>query len=142
MRAGSGRRQGVGPAQCTSAQYQDTADALGGCWDPVANMRSGFRGMWSLMRAYGTRDGARRYNGSGDQAERYATSFMDRLATWTARLAGATVSIPAPAAPAPPTSQEDDMALLDRELRPGLNEGTIIVRPARPRRRRASARRT
>ncbi len=112
MRGGSGRRQGVGPAQCTSAQYQDTADALGGCWDPVANMRSGFRGMGALMRQYGTRNGARRYNGSGPQAEKYADSFMARLATWQARLNGAS----APPAPAPasglPTLREGDNSAL------------------------------
>ena len=95
MRAGRIKRNGAGPAQCTSAQYQDTADALGGCWDPVANMRSGFRGMGALMKAYGVRDGARRYNGSGAQAEAYAASFMTRLATWEARLAGASTG-PAP----------------------------------------------
>lgn len=99
MRAGRIIRQGCGPAQCTSSQYQDTADALGGCWDPLANMRSGFRGMGALMKAYGTRNGARRYNGSGPQAERYADSFMSRLAIWERRLAGApvvNVAVPAP----------------------------------------------
>lgn len=101
MRAGRIKRNGAGPAQCTSAQYQDTADQLGGCWDPVANMRSGFRGMGALMKAYGTRDGARRYNGSGTQAERYADSFMSRLAIWESRLVGVPVPTITPAAVVP-----------------------------------------
>lgn len=101
MKAGKIGRQGVGPAQCTSAGYQDVADALGGCWDPIANYRSGFRGLQRLIGAYGTRDGARRYNGSGPAAERYAATFMARYATWKQRLAGATIPTPAP---------EDDMA--------------------------------
>jgi hypothetical protein len=91
VRAGRIGRQGVGPMQCTSASYQDQADALGGCWDPVANMRSGLRGLGNLIRAYGLRDGARRYNGSGPAAERYADDFMAKYAIWKARLAGATV---------------------------------------------------
>lgn len=99
MRAGRIIRQGCGPLQCTSAQYQDTADALGGCWVPLANYRSGFRGMGALMRQYGTRGGARRYNGSGERAEAYAASFMKRLAIWQDRLAGAAVpNVSAPAA--------------------------------------------
>jgi hypothetical protein len=105
MKAGKIGRQGCGPAQCTSSGYQDVADALGGCWDPVANYRSGFRGLQRLIAAYGTRDGARRYNGSGPAAERYAATFMARYATWKQRLAGATV----PPAPAPKPPVEDDM---------------------------------
>jgi len=89
--AGKVGRQGVGMAQLTSKGFQDSGDALGGCWDPVANARAGFRGMQRLIAAYGTRDGARRYNGSGPAAERYAADFMARYATWKQRLAGATV---------------------------------------------------
>lgn len=104
MRGGSGRRQGVGPCQCTSAQYQDVADALGGCWDPLANMRSGFRGMGALIKAYGVQQGARRYNGSGPAAEKYGRDFAARHAPWAERLARAAVpnvTIPRP--------QEDDL---------------------------------
>lgn len=106
VKAGKIGRQGVGPAQCTSAGYQDTADALGGCWDPVANYRSGFRGLQRLIHTYGTRDGARRYNGSGPAAERYAATFMARYATWKQRLAGATVNPPPPG---------DDMAAVPQD---------------------------
>jgi len=103
MRAGRIIRQGAGPCQCTSAQYQDTADALGGTWDPLANCRSGFRGMGALIRKYGVRGGARRYNGSGDAAEIYADRFLARYQKWQGILRGATpVAIGAPAAPPPP----------------------------------------
>lgn len=103
MRAGKIGRQGCGISQATSAQYQDTADQLGGCWDMLANARSGFRGAQALIRRYGLRDGMRRYNGSGPAAERYADNFMARHATWQSRLAGATAApAPAPAAPAAP----------------------------------------
>lgn len=88
MKAGKIKRQGVGPCQCTSAQYQDTADLLGGCWDPVANMRSGFRGMGALIGKYGVRQGARRYNGSGPDAEAYGVKFEARYNVWRQRLAG------------------------------------------------------
>lgn len=126
-------RQGVGPAQCTSAAYQNLADSIGapdglGCWDPVTNMRAGFRGLGDLIRAYGLRDGARRYNGSGPMAERYAADFMAKYAVWKARLAGATVT--------PPKPQEDELSaqfeadsrarwakedLLDHDLRADLH---------------------
>jgi hypothetical protein len=102
MRGGSGRRQGVGPTQATSAQYQDTADALGGAWDPLANCRSGFRGIGALIKAYGVQQGARRYNGSGPAAETYGQRFMSRYLVWRALLAGTDISVtPGPvAAPA------------------------------------------
>lgn len=108
MRAGKIGRQGCGISQATSAQYQDTADQLGGCWDMLANARSGFRGAQALIRRYGLRDGMRRYNGSGPAAERYADNFMARYAIWRDRLAGATAS----SAPAP-TPQEDDVPAPD-----------------------------
>lgn len=95
-RAGRIPHQGVGPMQCTSSSYQDQADALGGCWLPVANMRSGLRGLGNLIRAYGLRDGARRYNGSGPAAERYAADFMAKYSVWKSRLSGATVTPPVP----------------------------------------------
>lgn len=123
--AGKIPHQGVGPVQCTSAGYQNTADALGGCWDPVANMRSGYRGLANLIRLHGVRDGARAYNGSGTQAEIYANLFMARYGIWKNRLASAT--------PTPPVGDElsaqfeiDSRArwaredLLDRDLRSDL----------------------
>lgn len=88
MRAGRIKRQGCGPCQCTSAQYQDTADDLGGCWDPLANMRSGFRGIGALIKRYGVQEGAQRYNGSGAAAEAYGRDFLARYGTWRERLRG------------------------------------------------------
>jgi hypothetical protein len=102
MKAGKIKRNGAGPCQATSAQYQDTADLLGGCWDPVANMRSGFRGMGALINAYGVRQGARRYNGSGPQAEAYGADFEAKYNAWHSRLAG--VQLP---------TQEDDLPSVD-----------------------------
>jgi hypothetical protein len=90
MQAGRIPRNGVGPAQCTSAQYQDTADELGGCWDPTANYRSGFRGLQALINTYGIFGGFEHYNGSGPAAIAYANSATARYAVWQARLAGAT----------------------------------------------------
>lgn len=93
-RASSGGYQGCGPCQCTSAGYQDTADQLGGCWDPTANMRSGFRGMGALIRQYGVQDGARRYNGSGPAAEAYGRDFYGKYQAWQQRLADTTTTAP------------------------------------------------
>lgn len=131
MRAGRIGRQGVGICQCTSAQYQDTADQLGGCWDMLANCRAGFRGAQALIGRYGLRGGMRRYNGSGPAAERYADSFMGRYATWSARLSGASVSVPAsPTAPAPipavPAGPKELPLMIERALKAGLNEGRIV----------------
>lgn len=110
MKAGKIGRQGVGPCQATSAQYQDTADVLGGCWDPVANMRSGFRGMGALIGKYGVRQGARRYNGSGAAAEKYGEDFEVRYLNWRKRLEG--VSLPSNIA-STTTSEEDDLPSVD-----------------------------
>lgn len=107
MKAGKIGRQGVGPCQCTSAQYQDTADLLGGCWDPIANMRSGFRGMGALIGKYGVRQGARRYNGSGPAAEKYGADFEARYLDWRKRLQG--VQLPAANVVTGNGSQEDDL---------------------------------
>lgn len=128
MRAGRIGRQGVGICQCTSAQYQDTADQLGGAWDMLANCRSGFRGAQSLIRAYGLRGGMRRYNGSGSAAERYADAFMARYATWSGRLSGASVSTPDVALPPVPTpARPKELPLMiERALSKGLNEGRMV----------------
>lgn len=111
MRAGRIKRNGVGPCQATSAQYQDTADALGGCWDPLANCRSGFRGMGALIKRYGVQGGAQRYNGSGDQAVLYGQRFKARYDRWVPRIAGA-----APPLPVPPPAPIDTSARRRRGL--------------------------
>jgi hypothetical protein len=95
--------QGVGPAQLTYPPLQDQADAIGGCWDWRCNVRIGFRHLAGLQRAYGARDGFRRYNGSGPAAERYADDAMAKLARWRVRI-GAPSPIPRPttSSPTPP----------------------------------------
>lgn len=93
--------QGVGPCQLTYPPLQDQADAIGGCWEWRCNVRIGFRHLAALQRAYGVREGFRRYNGSGPAAERYAGDAMAKLAKWRLRLG----SPPPPAQPsAPPAS--------------------------------------
>lgn len=100
VRAGKIGRQGCGPAQLTSAAYQDLGDAIGapaglGCWDPVTNLRAGLRGLQALIKSYGSVQlGAQHYNGSGPAAVAYGEDFLARYGTWKARLAGATVPPP------------------------------------------------
>lgn len=108
MKAGRIGRQGCGPAQCTSAEFQDRADELGGCWDPVANMRSGFRGLKQRIDRYGLRDGFRRYNGAGPNAETYAVKAIAAYQVWQARLTGATAAGITTQAAAPPPEEDDD----------------------------------
>jgi hypothetical protein len=83
---GHSRMQGVGPVQLTWWEYQDAADALGGCWKPYYNMLVGFKALASNIRAHGHHDGIRRYNGSGSAAERYANSVTALQRKWHARL--------------------------------------------------------
>lgn len=89
--------QGVGPCQLTSADLQDAADALGGCWDWYWNAVVGFGHLASLMKASGARNGFRSYNGSGPAAEAYADHAMNGndatagLAAWRSRLAAVEV---------------------------------------------------
>ncbi len=71
--------QGVGPCQLTSSVYQDAADDLGGCWDPVHNMTVGF-GIIANWRAGGRswHECWVGYNGS----EAYADQMDARQAQW------------------------------------------------------------
>lgn len=73
---GSGGRQGVGPLQLTWHTTQDAADRKGGCWKPRINIRTGFEILDAQVKAHGLRDGLRRYNGSGPNAERYAQEVL------------------------------------------------------------------
>lgn len=122
VQAGRIGRQGVGPCQCTSAGYQDTADALGGAWLPVANMRSGFRGLQALIARYGVQGGAQRYNGAGAAAVAYGLDFSARYQVWAKRLAGAAIT---------PTATAKRKALIDMPERavPAGNSGGRIVCP-------------
>jgi Putative peptidoglycan binding domain len=87
--------QGVGPTQLTLPAFQDRADERGGCWDWRVNALVGFEILAGLIKAHGTRDGFRRYNGSGKAAEAYADDAMTKLRVWQARLGNA----PQPSAP-------------------------------------------
>ena len=79
--------QGVGPCQLTYPPLQDQADALAGCWDWSSNVRVGLRHLAGLIRAYGDREGFRRYNGSGPAAENYGRHAVALLGDWRIRLA-------------------------------------------------------
>jgi hypothetical protein len=84
-KAGRGM-QGVGPAQLTWFALQDEADRRGGCWKPGPNMGVAFDHLQKLVHAHGERDGLRRYNGSGNKADTYASQVLDRRARWAKRL--------------------------------------------------------
>lgn len=75
---GGGGMQGVGPCQLTWWSYQDEADGLGGCWDPLANMKVGFRQLAEKIRRYGLHPGVKAYNGSGAAADAYAVKVIAR----------------------------------------------------------------
>jgi hypothetical protein len=127
MKAGKIGRQGVGDSQLTSAEFQDRGDALGGCWLPYPNQLSGFIGLANRIRAYGLRDGLRRYNGSGKAAEAYATRRMAEAARWRRLLAGADIPNIQPPTTAP---QEDDMTPEQaRKLDEVHSALTVLLKP-------------
>ncbi len=80
--------QGVGPCQLTWWEFQDSADAAGGCWRPEINMRTGFSHLAALIKRYGESDGARRYNGAGAAAEAYSRDLMVKARRWEAIIGG------------------------------------------------------
>src|SRR5918999_1403824 len=80
--------QGVGPCQLTWWEFQDTADAQGGCWRPRINMRVGFLHLANLIKRYGESDGARRYNGSGAAAEAYSRDLLVKARRWESIIDG------------------------------------------------------
>jgi murein DD-endopeptidase MepM/ murein hydrolase activator NlpD len=80
--------QGVGPMQLTSPGLQDRADKLGGTWRPGPNIRVGVELLASNIKRLGLREGVRAYNGSGDDAERYATKVLELERVWRSRLQG------------------------------------------------------
>jgi hypothetical protein len=83
---GEGGMQGVGPCQLTWWSYQDEADELGGCWDPLANMKVGFKRLADNIRRYGLQPGVKAYNGSGAKADAYATEVLARADAFKAKL--------------------------------------------------------
>jgi murein DD-endopeptidase MepM/ murein hydrolase activator NlpD len=80
--------QGVGPMQLTSPGLQDRADKLGGTWRPGPNIRVGVELLASNIKRLGLREGVRAYNGSGDDAEKYATKVLALERVWRSRLEG------------------------------------------------------
>ena len=95
--------QGVGPTQLTLPAFQDRADERGGCWDWRVSALVGFEILADLIKAHGTRDGFRRYNGSGKAAEDYADDAMTKLRVWQARIGD---NIP------PDVDSEDDFSVI------------------------------
>jgi hypothetical protein len=76
---------GVGPTQLTSSGLQDQADAEGGCWRLIPNMKVGFRFLHQLQTQHGVRNGFKSYNGSGRAAEEYADRAVQRANVWKGR---------------------------------------------------------
>ena len=76
---------GVGPTQLTDPTLQKLAEKRGGCWIPLHNMEIGFGYFSELVELHGIWGGAMRYNGSGPDAEAYATRLVDRASVWHAR---------------------------------------------------------
>lgn len=80
------RCQGVGPVQLTYWGFQDRADALGGCWRPLVNMRVGFADLAHNIRVDGLTEGVRAYNGLGPAADAYAHEVIERANEYAVRL--------------------------------------------------------
>jgi len=95
-KAGQGM-QGVGPPQLTWYEFQDRADALGGCWIPKYSIRVGIDIFASYYKGHkrrglNTREAlrlsAQQYNGAGAAAVRYGWNFLDRYDKWHRRFDG------------------------------------------------------
>ncbi len=91
VKSGNRLMQGVGPMQLTYWSYQDAADKIGGCWQPLANMRVGYHLLAENVRRDGLRAGVAAYNGSGPAAQRYAETVIQRADFLAGRL-----HVPAP----------------------------------------------
>ena len=102
--SGNRKMQGVGPCQLTWWEFQDQADAQGGCWRPRYNMRVGFLHLANLIKRYGESDGARRYNGSGSAAEAYSRDLLVKARKWKSIIGG----LEAPVEPSPQMLRQGD----------------------------------
>jgi hypothetical protein len=91
--------QGVGPTQLTWFEFQDEADAAGGCWKPEVNIKIGCRVVARERARLGsTRQALRVYNGGPTppaSTEGYARSVLKLQQKWQHLLAGAKVVAPA-----------------------------------------------
>ena len=77
-------QQGVGPMQLTSADLQDRADRLGGCWRVGPNIRVGCEYLAEKIKARGLQAGVQAYNGA--PGDKYAKSVLARERVWRSRL--------------------------------------------------------
>ena len=77
---------GVGWTQLTFPPFVRQARRMGGAHKPKFQMRVGFAHLAWLIDTYGEWGGFRRYNGSGEAAERYATEAVDLARKWRGRL--------------------------------------------------------
>lgn len=90
-RRGQGGMQGVGPAQLTYYAFQDSADKIGGCWQPKHNIRVAFTDLAAMIRTWGRRTGLGVYNAglagwrAGRGAE-YADEVLSKYDRWHKRL--------------------------------------------------------
>jgi hypothetical protein len=73
---------GVGWTQLTYKPFVHEANSEGGAHKPKAQMRVGFRILAAHKNAENLRYAYRRYNGSGDQAERYAAQALILSRKW------------------------------------------------------------
>lgn len=83
-----GKQQGVGPGQLTDAYLQDDADKLGGAWRPLPNMIIAFTHLKDVIAQHPGRlaAGLAAYNGSGEQAQKYAQIVLSNEREWAAAL--------------------------------------------------------
>lgn len=80
--------QGVGPLQLTWYEFQDRADAEGGCWKPRVNMDVGFRLLAAKIHEHTElRAAVASYNGTGAAANDYADQVLARRQQIHSRLA-------------------------------------------------------
>ena len=89
-----GKRNGVGPTQLTWWEFQDKADARGGCWNPDVNIAVGFEILAGHLRSKGVWGAFKAYNGSGAAADDYANKATGMLPRWEQLISRAGTTIP------------------------------------------------
>jgi hypothetical protein len=129
--SGNKAMQGVGPCQLTWFEFQDAADAAGGCWKPQINMRVGFGRLAGLIRDHGEVVGARMYNGSGAAAVAYSADLLKKAAAWKVRLGAAAPAVPA-------TKELEAVAVALAEVQATL-DAVVEAQPAEPAERRPTS---
>lgn len=80
---GRGGMQGVGPLQLTWWEFQDRADAAGGCWIARCSIRVGIQIAGALIEELGERKGLAVYNGGASNPNyRYAEQVLAKADRW------------------------------------------------------------